>query len=106
MSLIDTLKSKKVLLVLHPDFPIKDSVVMGIYPEHLGYPISAKVLDTDDLGIWVENPHLGYENKSGKIKISSGVVLLKWEYILSIVYINDQDLSDSKSQIGFKPSES
>lgn len=108
MPYYDSLKDKRVLMIYHPNFPLKDdNVFMGFYLEHLNGAVSLNIKEVDELGIWVENSELELEDaSSGNIKKYNSLVLIKWEFILSIVRIPEEEVPKTKNEFGFSSKKS
>lgn len=103
MSYYQSLKDQRALMIYHPSFPLKDeNVFMGFYPEHLKGAVSLNIKEVDEIGIWVENSELELQDaSSGNTKKYNSLVLIKWEFILSIVRIPEEEIPKTKNEFGF-----
>ena len=105
MSSFSDLIGNRVYLIFNPNFPLKDAnLVMGFYPEFLNGALVVKIRDVDEMGIWVENPELVVTDvQSGKTSKHTAWVLIRWDYILSLVRVPEGEIPKAPKEFGFSP---
>ncbi|RKZ27792.1 hypothetical protein DRQ29_02965 [bacterium] len=66
--------------------------------------ISARVVETDELGVWIEHTDYPFPDpKTNRFTNEKAYLLIRYEYISSIAYFPElpADKSDTEHQIGF-----
>ncbi len=65
--------------------------------------IVARVVETDELGIWIEHPDYPFPNpKTKRTEKQKAYILIRYEYITSIAYFPELPVSkDEVHRIGF-----
>lgn len=98
-------KNQKIYFIVNRNIPEEIfGPVTGIYKEHIqGGIISAVLVEADELGLWLENSKIELQDvKTSKIATHRGYVLIKWEYIVSIIRMPDKETTNIKNELGFK----
>jgi hypothetical protein len=66
--------------------------------------IEAKLLGVDEIGIWLENPHFKIpvppDQQKEPTEVSSSV-LIKWQFIVSIICVDADESEHDKPSMGF-----
>ena len=102
---LDKCKNQRIYFILSSNIPKEIfGPITGIWELHLGGLIAAILIDYDELGLWVKNRNVKLEDiKSQKINEYDCNVLIKWEYIISIVRMPDREAPAIENEVGFKP---
>lgn len=101
---LTTSKGERVYLILSKDIP-KEMLgpITGIHDVHLGGLIAGKIIDYDELGVWMENSDVDLvDAKSNETNKYTCLVLIKWQFIISIIRIPEREAPKIKNEFGFK----
>lgn len=101
---LNNCKGQRIYFIFNKNIPPEVfGPITGIWKEQLGGLVAATLIDYDELGIWVKNTNVEIQDvKTEKINKYDCNVLIKWEYILSIVRMPDREVPVIEKEIGFK----